>query len=288
MSPLERRYRWLLRTYPNWYRRDQGEAMLGTLLDGQAGGGSWPPPREALALVIGGLRVRSTRNQSLTIVANLRLAVLFGVMIVLVGSAARQLGFEVLTAAHTFPAGVGFGKQNIAGLLGLAAVAAVWLGQRVLTTVLALASAVATLAWSHGPVAGSLLPVLLLVALVALSFSAGRMPWLWLWGTGVAFLIEFVLTLSGFLKFAPVGLYAPVQYLAWALYAIAVLWVVVDPRPAIAMAVYLAVTYDVTDGFNGLTYHIVFGPAWTWILPAVSSVALLAGATWLLRRQAVT
>jgi hypothetical protein len=117
---------------------------------------------------------------------------------------------------------------------------------------------------------------------------SGRMPWLWLWGTGVAFLIEFVLTLSGFLKFAPVGLYAPVQYLAWALYAIAVLWVVVNPRPAIAMTVYLAVTYDVTDGFNGLTYHIVFGPAWTWIFPAASSVALLAGATWRLRRQAVT
>jgi hypothetical protein len=288
MSPLERRYRWLLRTYPNWYRRDQGEDMLGTLLDGEAGGGSWPAPREALALVIGGLRVRSTRKQSLTIAANLRLAALFGVMLVLVGTAARQLGFEVLEAAHTLPADSGFSHQNIAGLLGLAAVVAVWLRQRVLTTALALASAVAILAWTHGPAAGSLLPVLLLVALVALSLGARRMPWLWLWGTGVAFLIGFLLTLAGFLRFAPAGLHEPVQYLAWALYAIAVLWVVVDPRPAIAMAVYLAVTYDITDGFNGLTYHIVFGPAWTWILPAASSVGLLAGATWLLRRQAVT
>jgi hypothetical protein len=58
VTPLERRCRWLLRTYPAWYRRDRGGEMLGTLLEASPPGARWPSFRDALALVIGGLRVR--------------------------------------------------------------------------------------------------------------------------------------------------------------------------------------------------------------------------------------
>ena len=58
MTPLERRCRWLLLTYPAWYRRRRGEEMLGTLLEASPPGGRWPSFRDARALVAGGLRVR--------------------------------------------------------------------------------------------------------------------------------------------------------------------------------------------------------------------------------------
>ncbi len=58
MTPLERRCRWLLLTYPAWYRRRRGEEMLGTLLEASPPGGRWPSFRDARALVAGSLRVR--------------------------------------------------------------------------------------------------------------------------------------------------------------------------------------------------------------------------------------
>lgn len=58
MSSLERRCRWLLLTYPAWYRRERAGEMLGTLLEASPPGRRWPSVRDARALVIGGLRVR--------------------------------------------------------------------------------------------------------------------------------------------------------------------------------------------------------------------------------------
>ena len=58
MTPLERRCRWLLLTYPVWCRRRRGEEMLGTLLEASPPGGRWSSFRDARALITGGLRVR--------------------------------------------------------------------------------------------------------------------------------------------------------------------------------------------------------------------------------------
>lgn len=58
MTPLERRCRWLLLTYPAWYRRRRGEEMLGTLLEASPPGGRWPSFRDVRALIAGGLRAR--------------------------------------------------------------------------------------------------------------------------------------------------------------------------------------------------------------------------------------
>ncbi len=58
MTSLERRCRWLLHAYPDWYRRHRGGEMLGTLLEASPPGARWPSFRDARALVIGGARVR--------------------------------------------------------------------------------------------------------------------------------------------------------------------------------------------------------------------------------------
>jgi len=60
LARLEHRYRRLLLAYPPGYRAAHGEELLGTVLDVAEPGRSMPAPREALALVAGGLRTRLT------------------------------------------------------------------------------------------------------------------------------------------------------------------------------------------------------------------------------------
>jgi hypothetical protein len=58
MTALERRYRWLLRAYPAWYRRERSEEMLDTLLEASLPGRRWPTFRDARTLIAGGFRLR--------------------------------------------------------------------------------------------------------------------------------------------------------------------------------------------------------------------------------------
>jgi hypothetical protein len=58
VSALQRRYRWLLRPYPAWYRRERSGEMLGTLLEASPPGRGWPTFRDTRALIAGGLRAR--------------------------------------------------------------------------------------------------------------------------------------------------------------------------------------------------------------------------------------
>jgi hypothetical protein len=58
MNRLERRWRWLLRAYPAWYRHRRGGEMLDTLLEASPPSRNWPSFRDARALVLRGLRVR--------------------------------------------------------------------------------------------------------------------------------------------------------------------------------------------------------------------------------------
>ena len=57
-SALERRYRFLLSAYPDAYRDRHEEEILATLLDGAAPGQASPTAREAIGLIVGGLRTR--------------------------------------------------------------------------------------------------------------------------------------------------------------------------------------------------------------------------------------
>jgi hypothetical protein len=56
---LRRRYERLLVIYPSAYRRAHGEEMLGTLLDAAQPNQHLPAPREAVSLLLGGLRTRA-------------------------------------------------------------------------------------------------------------------------------------------------------------------------------------------------------------------------------------
>jgi hypothetical protein len=55
---LAERYGRLLEAYPERYRTQRGEEILGTLLDSARPGQRWPSAREAAALLAGGLRTR--------------------------------------------------------------------------------------------------------------------------------------------------------------------------------------------------------------------------------------
>jgi hypothetical protein len=63
---LERRYAALLRAYPDAYRRERGDELLGTLLDGARPQQRWPGAREAAHLVLAGWRARSGTDTVLT------------------------------------------------------------------------------------------------------------------------------------------------------------------------------------------------------------------------------
>lgn len=55
---LQRRYQRLLLAYPRAYRLGRGDELLGTLMELSREGQRWPAPRQARALLLGGVRVR--------------------------------------------------------------------------------------------------------------------------------------------------------------------------------------------------------------------------------------
>ncbi|MEV0457238.1 hypothetical protein [Catellatospora methionotrophica] len=67
-SPLARRYRRLMLTYPRAYRRERGEELLATLLELAAPDRARPTLREAANLIGHGLRARLGRPASRTVV----------------------------------------------------------------------------------------------------------------------------------------------------------------------------------------------------------------------------
>jgi hypothetical protein len=58
-ATLERRYRLLMRSYPQTWLDQRGEALIGTLMEISEPGQRWPKPREASSLLLSGIRVRA-------------------------------------------------------------------------------------------------------------------------------------------------------------------------------------------------------------------------------------
>ena len=56
---LERRYRLLMRSYPQTWLGERGEQLIGTLMEISEPGQHWPKPREASSLLLSGIRVRA-------------------------------------------------------------------------------------------------------------------------------------------------------------------------------------------------------------------------------------
>jgi hypothetical protein len=58
-AALERRYRLLMRSYPQTWLDERGEHLIGTLMEISESSQQWPKPREASSLLLSGIRVRA-------------------------------------------------------------------------------------------------------------------------------------------------------------------------------------------------------------------------------------
>jgi hypothetical protein len=284
MSPLERRCRSLLRAYPRWYRRQRGDEMLATLLEASQPGQRWPSARDARALIIGGLRVRATQDQRLTTAANLRLAAQLGAALALLTLVTGSLTAIFLIWVHAYTLSTGVAQSLVCGLLGLAVVVAAWFGSRSVVAVLAAATAAAA-AWGYwgSDKALAILPAGLLIMLAVLVYLGERLPrsWLWLAGAWFGWNVLQALSVLEPLRF----LYGPLAFVPWIILGLVVLWAFVDARPAMAMAVYIACMYVVSQLISGVGYGWVVSPGL--FVFAAAAVALASGSFWRLRRQAV-
>ena len=284
MSPLERRSRSLLRAYPRWYRRQRGDEMLATLLEASQPGQRWPSARDTRALLIGGLRVRATQDQRLTTAANLRLAAQLGAALALLTLVTGSLTAIFLIWVHAYTLSTGVAQSLVCGLLGLAVVVAAWFGSRSVVAVLAAATAAAA-AWGYwgSDKALAILPAGLLIMLAVLVYLGERLPrsWLWLAGAWFGWNVLQALSVLEPLRF----LYDPLAFVPWIILGLVVLWAFVDARPAMAMAVYIACMYVVSQLLSGVGYGWVVSPGL--FVFAAAAVALASGSFWRLRRQAV-
>jgi hypothetical protein len=282
MTGLERHCRWLLRAYPAPYRAERGDEMLTTLVETVAPGRAWPGWREAAALVLGGLQVRGQQHRRLPTAANLRLSVVLGLAVsaALLGSATAGwpvAPFDIgspsllpnaswlfwLTGGWAALPWGNFWAVVATFALTACAPAAAWIGRRAVAVSVLLAAAVAVpfaeasasgLAGSNWLqwVLGLGLPVsLLLVGLaVVTALGTDRPPRAWLWWYALPPIWILGDRLTGIVPFAVTRAWVGLPlYQVFVLGAI--VWIVVDSRPAIALAVVLSVL-GVTSAAGGI------------------------------------
>ncbi len=274
MTALERRYRWLLRAYPARYRSERGDEMLGTLLENTPPGRQWPTLREARALLMGGSRVRSGLNQPLTMAANLRLAALLGLAIMILQLAATDLSFltRFWSNWHSAPPGAGVAVAYL--VLTVAVVAAVFFAPPRFAAVLAVMTA-GLWFWGDDSHGQGFLTAVVLVMMAILIRGKQRPPRIWLW------LPASLLGYWGSLYILRV----PFTLVLWVILGGVVLWMAVDARPAIAVAIFIACVFVESVG------PMVFGvqPQFPWLMSvyAAGAAVVAAAAIWRLRRQGV-
>jgi len=277
MSALEARYRWLLSAYPAGYRRDRGGEMLDTLMEAAGEGRSWPSARDARALILGGLRVRAWHDQRQGAAASVRAAVLLAMVLTLITRSTVALGW-----AYAFPARPSLAYLTL-GLLTVAAAAGAWFGHRAVVAVTALATAglwVNQPRYVAGPGRGAE-PALALVVLAILVIRRERLPRQWLWLAGPVF--------AGYLLPAlfPVNglLHTTADLALFAGFGATIVWSLVDARPIVAAALWLALIIDAgsIDQFAGPGPHML----WEHWLPAIIATGIAIAALMRLRRQAI-
>jgi len=272
MSRLEARARQLLRAYPPDYRGDRGEEILGTLLDASPPGRSWPAPRDAWSMVTGGLRVRAARNLEYPLATNLRIALLLAAAL---GLAANPWYRWLWWVNGVTPPRAAYPAYAVCALLVGATVVAPWFARRSVTIPLALLAALALglIALFDGHyrfwVAWYVVPALVLAAVVAK--EPARPPRRWLWIPASAFLATTLLFFVQLLVDSSARLSSIVGIAGTVLVdgvGIAVLlWLAVDVRPAIAVAIFLEGFYGLPGFYWALRYH--------WSTPGLTSRELL-------------
>jgi hypothetical protein len=233
-ADLERRYARLLGAYPAGYRHEHQQEMLATLLDSADPGQRHPSAREAVALVVGGLRTRArlaARRSPWSLEAEgLRLGVLLLLASVVAAAAVSTWQLTEFRATWITAKTAGW-VVTAAAALALVAVARGGFRAGLALLVVAIAAG-----WASPPTQPELLALILAAAIVAGLLRrppapAGRRAWPWLLVIPLSLLI---------------GLYG--VNLAWevrslvpnlALLAVALAWASIDPRVTIAAAVYV-------------------------------------------------
>ncbi len=283
MSALERRYRRLLRAYPGWYLADRGEEILGTVLEADTRGRSWPSAREAKTLIIGGLRVRAGQGERVGLAASLRQVGLFAAMLILGPYAAMGLAtFDDRWGGDPFIPIPGTWTGAVTGLLTLIVMIAVWSRWRAAARVVALVTAGLWVYQPPGSEAGAIAPVLALVLTAILASGGMRLPRLWLWLVAVLFVareLSYIATAAEWPYL--IAFYAIVIY---AIIVGAIAFAVVDARPMAAVAMWLTLAYStlVIQALFQLRPELYY---WALAL-AIISIAVSIATVWRLRRQA--
>jgi hypothetical protein len=283
MSPLERHCQLLLRAYPAAYRDIRGEEIINTLLEATPPGRSWPLPRDSWGLIVGGLRARAAFNRQLTTRANLRTALLAGIAAYLAYYAAAVVGFDVraqlMNGEHSFPPVTIDWPQLVASALVLVTVLLAWQSRRravVLAGAIPAAAALCiTGTWHPNTLGDAVVPLLSVVALVALSGNRERPSRRWLVPIGLLPLALLVVNIE-----PQVGLYI-FEVLQLTAVAGAIVWAVIDARPAIAASVFVLGLW-LPIAADNLVQGMI--PVYIWPYLVITT-AIAVPAVWLLRRQ---
>jgi hypothetical protein len=276
---LRRRYQRLLVTYPTGYRAAHGEEILSTLLEAARPAQRFPSWREATSLLLEGLRLRARQaaKESPTRLwtDGLHLGVLLVVMVNLGGALERQpVSWTALLAVGALAVLRGWGRTALAAT----AVAALAVARPLLPPIVGPPwwlpgygdwSAVGRYVWPA-------------VVLAVLAWpGVGRLrprSWWWLLLPAAQAALPLVEPPWSLIKAgAEVGLLLAVLVVAVG---------ALDPRPAIAAAVYLVpgLLYAAENIAEGASSTLALA---YWMVLAVLT-ATLAAAAWRIRRQQLT
>jgi hypothetical protein len=278
MTALERRCRLLLLAYPARYRRARAEEMLGTLLEATPDDHRWPAWHEGRALAVGGLRVRSGLDQRLTIAANLRLAVVLGLALMLLRIAAADLAEVVIFWRHWYVDGADTGYAMACWVLTVAVLAALFVAPPRIVAAMAVVTA-GLWFWGYSLHGQGVLASLVLLVLAVAVHGQGRLPRIWLWLAAALLLPQLLLAFGMLGSTYLAGVLAAVIF--WIILGCVALWIVVDPRPAIAIAAFVGCL------LAGLPapFPLAVQPAYPWQISACAATGLAAAAIWQLQHR---
>jgi hypothetical protein len=292
-NALERRCRLLLRAYPAGYRHRRGEEILGTVLERVPADASWPPPREAGGLILGGMRARAAQGRREGRAAGLRQAALLGIVLALSPHIASSLPTNNMfppSGSGLHPASTST-SINVDALLfsglAIAAIAMTWYWRPRIGALLALGAAPGWYLFAADGSAGQRWPVIIGLAVFALlAWSTDRPPRLWLLlPVAVAALWLALVAASGTYPQTSPELAFQAAVLAgfWVIIGVVVLWIAVDSRPALAVAIALALAFAPTEMLSSPSWNLV--RAWPLLWPSVLALGLAVAAIWRLWRH---
>jgi hypothetical protein len=283
MSPLERRYKVLLLAYPAWYRRERGAEILTTLLDASPPGAAWPSARDAISLLMGGLKIRTGQNRRLGMSASIRTAVLLGVVLSLEPYVAPELSSTLRLLPGTIAGTPGRVPMAVCCLATMAVMAAAWFAPRPVAVALGMTAAGLRVFWADaGDPADYVRAAALLMVLALLVRDTERMPRSWLWLAGSFLALQFLFWSTQVAQVNVIYTYGLIAEFTVAAAALA--WAVVDARPALAVAVFVTCQFVLPIVFDPLDRGA--NPAYqATLIPVGITAAIVVPAIWRLRRQ---